>query len=400
MKTITDKRICTGCSACYASCPNGSIEMVSDNQGFLYPEILGNCIDCGKCQRVCPRLNQADFSTKFSQTAYAAVSKDFKIWNRSSSGGAFSEICFAWGADNTMFCGALWDKLSVKHVCVIGIDKIAPLCKSKYVSSDLENCHKQIREHLGKGYKVLFCGTPCQVAGLKSFLNRDYDNLLLIDLICHGVGSPAVFSECIKSTEKDFHKKIASYEFRSKKKVFDQDHIVKLVFEGDTQPTYITEDRYLQLFVKQHCLKSSCGENCIYRNEHRQGDITSGDFKGLTKVFPQLDGSKKNYSTIVFNTQKGEKVFSKLKDRMDMLPCSVEDIKQYNPLFHRHTYFSVQRNNFFNDFIVDAQGAIEKWTVPAKVYTKSLKGKVFDILPQGVRRYFNKRRNLWLTKKD
>ena len=392
MKNIIDKKICTGCAACYASCPNGSIEMVIDNEGFLYPEILGTCIDCGKCQKVCPHLNQTDCSTNFSQTAYAAVSKDFKIWNRSAAGGAFSEICFAWGDDNTMFCGALWDKLYVKHACVIGADKIAPLCKSKYVASDLGDCHKQIREHLGKGYKVLFCGTTCQVAGLKSFLNRDYDNLLLVDLICHGVGSPAVFSECIKSTEKDFGKNIVSYEFRSKKKVFDRDHVIKLFFEGDTKPTYITDDRYLQIFVKQHCLKSSCGKNCIYRNEHRQGDITIGDFKGLIKVFPHLEGCKKNYSTIVFNTTKGENLVSTLTVRMDMLPCSTEDIKQYNPLFHRHTHFSEQRNDFFSDFVVDAQGSIEKWTVPAKAYTKSLKGKVFDILPMRVRRWLNERR--------
>lgn len=392
MKTIVDRKVCTGCAACYASCPNGSIEMVSDSEGFLYPKILGTCIDCGKCQKVCPRLNQVDCLSNFSQTAYAAVSKDFKIWNRSASGGAFSEICFAWGDDNTMFCGALWDKLYVKHACVIGADKIAPLCKSKYVASDLGNCHKQIREHLGKGYKVLFCGTPCQVAGLKSFLNRDYDNLLLVDLICHGVGSPAVFSECIKSAEKDFGKKIVSYEFRSKKKVFDRDHIVKLFFEGDIRPTYITDDRYLQLFIKQHCLKSSCGKNCIYRNEHRQGDITIGDFKGLTEVFPQLEGCKKNYSTIVINTSKGKNLVNKLTGRMDMLPCSTEDIKQYNPLFHRHTHFSEQRNDFFNDFIVDAQGSIEKWTVSAKAYTQSLKGKVFDILPQRARRWLNERK--------
>lgn len=392
MKTIIDKKLCTGCSACYSSCPNGSIKMVADNEGFLYPEISGICINCGKCQRVCPRINKSDCSIDFSQKAYAAVSKNFKIWNRSSSGGAFSEICFAWGDDNTLFCGASWDKLYVKHVCVTGADKIAPLCKSKYISSDLGDSHKQIREHLEKGYKVLFCGTPCQVTGLKRFLNKEYDTLLLVDLICHGVGSPTVFSECIKSLEKDFSKKIVSYEFRSKKKVFDRDHIIKLFFEGNKQPTYITDNRYLQLFVKQHCLRLSCGENCIYRNEHRQGDITIGDFKGLTKVFPYLDGSKKNYSTIVFNTPKGESLLGKLSDRMDLLPCSIEDIKQWNPLFYRHTYFSAQRNDFFNDFTINSQSAIEKWTTPAIIYTKSFKGKVFDMLPQRARRWLNERK--------
>ena len=175
MKTIIDKILCTGCSACYSSCPNGSIKMVSDNEGFLYPQISDTCVNCGKCQKVCPCINRADCTTNYSPKAYAAVSKDFKIWNRSSSGGAFSEICFAWGDDNTMFCGALWDKLYVKHACLVGIDNIAPLCKSKYVSSDLGNSFKQIQEHLKKGFKVLFCGTPCQVAGLRHFLRRDYD---------------------------------------------------------------------------------------------------------------------------------------------------------------------------------------------------------------------------------
>lgn len=387
MKTIIDKKMCTGCSACYTSCPNGSIEMVSDNEGFLYPEVLDTCIDCGKCQRVCPRINQPDYSTNFAQTAYAAVSKHFKIWNRSSSGGAFSEICFAWGDDNTMFCGALWDKLCVKHACVVGVDKIAPLCKSKYVSSDLGNCYKQIREHLGKGYNVLFCGTPCQVAGLKSFLNRDYDNLLLIDLICHGVGSPAVFEECIALMEQDLGEEIDSYEFRSKRRVYEQDHIIKLTSKNKKKPVFVLDDRYLQLFIRQDCLRPSCGERCIWRNENRQGDITIGDFKGLLQVFPKLRGTKRNYSTVVFNTEKGKSVFSSMKSSMEWLSCSVDDIKAHNPLFYRHTYFSENRDAFFREFEQNPQKAIADRTHPCRLYRRSLKGQVLDFLPKIIRRW-------------
>lgn len=392
MKEIVSRKLCTGCSACASICPRNCIRMMPNEEGFLYPAIDDNCVHCGLCDSVCPVTHSTKMSNLVSQEAYAAVSKSNRIWKRSSSGGAFSEICQAWGDSDTLFCGAAWNELHVNHVCVQGIENIAILCKSKYVASDLNACFRQIKVHLKKGKKVLFCGTPCQVAGLKLFLHEEYNNLFLIDLICHGVGSQAVFKECLKATEADLKRKIIAYEFRSKKKVYDTDHIVKINVENVKKPVYITGDRYLQLFVKQDCLRLSCGKNCKYRNQNREGDITIGDFKGLFSVFPDLLGTKKNYSTLVVNTEKGKEILEKLNQTMEIHQCEVESIKKYNPLFYGHTYFSEERNEFFRQFCEDRKTAIEKCTVPAKIYRKNIKGKMYDLFPVKIRKWIQGRR--------
>jgi hypothetical protein len=178
-----------------------------------------------------------------------------------------------------LICGAKWNGLKVEHACVIGVENIAPLCKSKYVASDLHNCFVKIKEHIIKGNKAVFCGTPCQVAGLRAFLGKDYNNLLLIDLICHGVGSPLVFEECIRLTGKQLGIEPKHYGFRHK----PTGHFLTryISFIGDGQKRYlVTNDQYNQLFLSQLCLRPSRGENCIYRTQKRQGDITIADFNG------------------------------------------------------------------------------------------------------------------------
>ncbi len=383
MKLITNKENCTGCGACFSICPTKSISMVCDNEGFLYPSISDSCINCGKCERICPSLNHKE-GNQFTTIAYAAVSKSKRVWQRSSSGGAFSEICAVFGNENTVICGAAWNDFTVHHICVEGVSNIATLCKSKYIASSIEDCFSKIKENLNDAKKVIFCGTPCQVAGLKAFLGKSYENLLLIDLICHGVGSPLVFQTCIEKTQEDISNKIVSYEFRSKEKTYVKDHITLLKTENNSRK-YILNDRYLQLFVKQHCLRKSCGENCLYRDERRQGDLTIADFKGLTSVFPNLRGSKKNYSTVVFNTQKAITLLPGLQKRMILLECQIEDIKKYNPLFFRHTNFSDKRDAFFKEYIENPEAAIDKWTVPCEFYKKTLKGRIYAALPQWLR---------------
>lgn len=123
-----------------------------------------------------------------------------------------------------MVVGAAWDGFYVHHIGIVGIDNIKPLCNSKYVSSHIEETFREIREYLKNG-KVIFCGTPCQVSGLRSFLHKDYDNLLTIDLICHGVGSPAVFKACVQVISKQAGKELKAYSFRAKKKVHESDHL-------------------------------------------------------------------------------------------------------------------------------------------------------------------------------
>ena len=257
-----EKKNCSGCSACYSVCPKRCITMVRDEEGFVYPELTSpnTCIDCKLCEKVCP-INKS-FSVEIEQKAYAAVSHNYSIWHRSASGGAFSEICRAWGDEKTLVVGAAWQGFYVHHVGIVGIDNIKPLCNSKYVSSHIEDTFREIREYLKNG-KVIFCGTPCQVSGLRTFLRKDYLNLLTIDLICHGVGSPTVFEACTKVISKQSGKKLKAYSFRAKRKVHESDYLTLLKFISGTE--YVFQDPYIQLFLKQTCLRPSCGENCKHR---------------------------------------------------------------------------------------------------------------------------------------
>lgn len=383
---LKNKRECTGCGACYCICPVKCISMQTDEEGFLYPIASDQCIGCGKCEKVCPQNTVIASKNKFEKTAISSVSRSRDIWQRSSSGGAFSEICNIWGDNDTLIVGAAWIGLHVEHICVKGVENITPLCKSKYIASFTNDIFIQVKEGLSSGKKVIFSGTPCQVAGLNSYLGKKYDNLLTIDLICHGVGSPAVFSACINFLEQQFGKKIQHYEFRAKRLVYDVDHLTKLVFTDNTEK-YLSDDPYIQLFLSQRALRPSCASPCVFRNENRPGDITIADCKGLFEMYPWLKGTKHNYSTVVANTFKGESVVNRLGERMEILPCEISNVKKYNPLFYRQTYFPRDREDFFGDFARNQILAISKWTEPYKESTQTWKRKLYDQAPQFVRKW-------------
>ena len=376
---------CTGCSACMQVCPVKCISMCENEEGFLYPQIGSSCIECSKCERVCPIINQTQVRLNVPQKAYASRTKKYDVWKKSASGGAFLEICRAWDDGKTVFVGAAWDGFKVKHVCVDSIKDAEIFCKSKYISSDLENSFSDIKKVLESGNKVVFSGTPCQVNGLKAFLGKEYEKLLLIDIICHGVGSPKVFETCIQILEKQFNITIKKYGFRYKKRYYVKDHIQCLTLDNGNR-MLIQNDPYMQLFISQDCLRESCGKNCIYRNESRQGDITIGDFKHLNNIFPLLRGSKYNYSTIVLNNIKSQKLYKKLYETMEMRECNVSDIAKYNPIFARHTYFSKKRDLFFGEYVENPVKTIKKWTQDAQIYKQSFKSKVFGLLPTFIRK--------------
>lgn len=392
MVGIIDRELCTGCGTCYSICPVNCIQMVEDQNGFFYPQKGENCINCNKCVNLCPRNSISHLDKKVVvQKAFAALSKNKKIWRLSSSGGAFTEICKAWNDGNTVFFGATWDGIKIKHASVNDLKEIGKLCKSKYISSEIGNSFLMVKNYLEKSFRVVFCGTPCQIAGLKSYLGKEYENLLLLDLICHGVGSPKVFEECLKIIEKKYKSRICSYEFRYKGKYYTQDHIQKVTF-ANGKSVLLQNDAYIQLFTNQDCLRECCGKNCIYRNSDRQGDITIGDFKHLLDIFPKVKDERYNYSTIVFNNKKGLSILEKIAKSMELIPCKIEDIKKNNPIFTRHTYFSKNRKLFFEKFEKNPEKAIEEFTTPISEYRISLKRKILDSSPSFVRRYIKRLR--------
>lgn len=385
----SNKTNCTGCAACYSICPVHCITMQQDEEGFLYPVSSDACIHCGLCEKICPSFLPKS-ELKIQQRAIAAVSRDNEVWRRSASGGAFSEICRQWADDDTLIVGAAWEGLKVHHIGVKGFGQIAPLCKSKYVSSAIEDTFIEVKDALKKGRKAIFCGCPCQVAGLKAFLRKDYDNLLTIDLICHGQGSPAVFEACMRNMSDYYGERVIAYQFRAKRKRYEEDYISSI--KTQKSKFYLTKDPYMQLFLSQNALRPSCGENCKYRDVRRLGDLTIADLKGLQTIFPDQIYPKKNWSTVVCNTQKGADCLLLLHRTMNVRPITIEDVVKYNPLFGRQTWFSKDRDAFFADFVADAASAINKWTVPAKEYRLSLLKEFYLMLPSWMKRVISKRR--------
>lgn len=375
-----DKGNCTGCSACYSICPKHCITMNADKEGFLYPEITGECISCGLCEKVCPAIHAKPIQ-QFKKKSFAATAKDFKIWKRSASGGAFSCICKCFGDDKTLVVGAAWSGLKVHHISILGVDNISPLCKSKYISSDLEDVFIEIKNYLKTGNKVIFCGTPCQVAGLNAFLRKTYENLLTIDLICHGVGSPYVFNSAIDEIGKQAGDNVVSYEFRYKNRRYESDYISLVKFQNKGLKQLIG-DQYIQLFLSQISLRPSCGKNCKYRDPNRPGDLTIADARGLKFFIKGNYDTTKNYTHVVINTEQGLKAVDKINDYMEVYPCRIKDVTRFNPLFERNTNFNNDRDSFFKEYIINGEETIRKYTKQYREKKMTLKSFIRLYFPK------------------
>ena len=211
------KEKCTGCRACEQICPTKCIEMVSDKEGFAYPiKNEEKCIHCGLCKKGCPILNKIQ-NNKENQEVYTLKNKDKNVVLDSSSGGAFTSIMQSFCDDNTVIFGVKFDEnLKAVHDYVYNIKDAKIFKKSKYVQSNVRNTYEKAKEFLEEGKKVLYTGTPCQIAGLKKYLNKEYENLLLVDLICHGVPSQKVFDKYIEEIKNKYKKDIKSINFREK----------------------------------------------------------------------------------------------------------------------------------------------------------------------------------------
>lgn len=270
---------CSGCGACFNICPHKAIDMVADAEGFLFPKInTDKCINCGLCAKVCPVLHP-NYDNQKSLECFAAMADD-KLRSGSSSGAVFPLLAQTVLEKGGYICGAAFadDKLSVEHILINKSSDLIKLKGSKYLQSNTKDCYRQIRSLLQAGRTVLFTGTPCQVAGLKGFLQKNYENLLCVDIICHGTPSPKVYRKYI--SELGLKGKLQEVNFRNKKYGWGTINSVTIATSEDEYSCLAKDDIFMQVFLKNLCLRKSCGQ-CPFNKMPRQGDLTIGDFWGV-----------------------------------------------------------------------------------------------------------------------
>lgn len=348
--SIEDKTNCCGCRACAEACPEKCIKMVNDNEGFAYPEVNADaCVECGKCVKVCPVLNHFELNDKIEQAVYGATHFDKNIIETSSSGGAFSAITDAFCQQDFAVFGVAFDSnLKVVHDYALTLKDTEKFKKSKYVESDTNGCFSKAEDFLKKGKNVLFTGTPCQIAALRLFLKKDYDKLLCVDLICHGVPSQSTFDKHIAEKEKEYNKKIIDVKFRNKVNPAGKSDYrnIKIFFESG-KPVFedISKNHYLKGFHNRLFYRPSCSK-CAYANPDRPGDITIADCWGIQKLYPELN-PKTGISMIVFNSEKGRKYLENIQKAMKCIPLSLEFAKKSNAQFSVPATNNPKRAKFF-----------------------------------------------------
>lgn len=332
MNLVEKKSKCTGCGACSLICPSSAIKMREDEKGFLYPEIINKyCTNCGICKKNCPNLADKN-NTNDTTEIYAMKNKEKDIRQSSSSGGVFYEYAKIILDEKGSIYGATYNQFNeVEHIRVDSKENIYKLQGSKYVQSTTINIYEQVKEDLQKGKKALFSGTPCQIAGIKTYIERkklNTENFYTCDVICHGVPSPKIFKDYLKNLENQYNSKIKTINFRHK----ENNHTQNIKIDFENGKTYISnydkKDEFYQLFLKDIILRESCYE-CKYTNFNRLGDITLGDFWGIEKTIHNFD-DKKGVSLVLINSSKGKEIFEKIKNKFEIEKSCKENCLQNN----------------------------------------------------------------------
>lgn len=305
MIRLTRREDCTGCGACAAACPHHCIHMQQDAEGFAYPVVdAGKCIECGLCEKTCPVLNNREEERK--TTAYAAVSLDNDIRLNSSSGGVFSMLAQNVLREGGVVFGAAMsdDCRTVFHTAVEADEELSRLRGSKYVQSDTRKTFEEARTHLKAGRKVLYCGTPCQIAGLKAYLKTEEENLLCLDLACHGVPSPKVWGKYVDWIETR-EGKVRNVSFRNKTHGW-RAYEMQIQYENEQiSSEFHAKDFFIHAFLHNASLRPSCYE-CRFKMVSRSSDLTLADFWGVHNVLPEMDDDR-GTSLVLVHTEKGRK---------------------------------------------------------------------------------------------
>ena len=325
MIEVCKKEKCFGCTSCRKNCPSSAINMIEDDEGFLYPEInKALCTDCGICVSACPAA--AELLPVTAKLFFAAKNSD-DVRKRSSSGGVFSALAtVAFEQKGFVFGAAFDENLNVTHKSIDCIEQLPEVCGSKYVQSDLKNCFADAEGLLKQGKTVLFSGTPCQIAGLKACLKKDYENLITCDLICLGVPSPKVYKYFIQFISEKKKSKVKKFCFRDKSLGWRGFTSCAELENGEKVQKKLWLKTYNNLFSHSFISRPACSL-CQYASMRRPADITIGDCWGIERHHPKFE-DKLGVSLIIINTQKGKEMFEKVRDSLTVVEITEKQALQ------------------------------------------------------------------------
>ncbi len=340
MIEITDKQLCCGCSACVSICPKNCISFAEDEEGFLYPKVdKTNCINCNLCESVCQFVRTSD--KHIPKKVYAAKNLNEQERLNSSSGGIFILLAREFISKGGVVFGVKFDEnFDAIHTYAESFDELKAFQGSKYVQSRIGNAYLQVRDFLKEGRNVLFSGTGCQILGLKKFLQKDYDNLFTVEIVCHGVPSPKIWKDYLNGLGLV---DINEFSFRNKSNGWKNYYLEA----KNNKNTIIFRDSfktniYIKGFLNNLFLRPSCF-NCVARQKSGS-DIILGDFWGISNFLPEFDDDK-GVSLVLINSSKAEEVYNSLQ--VESIETKYEYALKGNPLLEISVKKTKKRNKFW-----------------------------------------------------
>lgn len=354
MIEITDKSKCVGCGACSQICPKQCMSMREDEEGFLYPVADKKlCVDCSLCEKVCPIIQYPGKEKNTPRNVYAVKNRDAEVQYASASGGAFTALV-DWVLEHggVVFGARYTARFEVEHGEGTTKAECLEFRGSKYVQSKIGQTYIRVKEKLECGTLVLFSGTPCQVAGLKLFLRKEYANLYTVDIICHGVPSPKVFREYVSYIGRNGE--LAGINMRYKGKGWLQSETLVQYKDGTQRCGDAASSLWGKLYFGHYITRPSC-HSCSYVNFNREGDVTLADFWGIENKHPDFYDAK-GVSLVLVSTDKGDRLFNRIKTAFTVLESNAGECLQ--PMLYETPQPNPARDIFWRDY---TEYPFEKW---------------------------------------
>ena len=389
---IIPTKDCCGCEACANICPKNCIVMQPDEQGFMRPQLdKAECIDCDLCRKACPILGEKCIG--ITPKVLACKNRNNDIRSKSSSGGVFTALAENIINNGGVIYGAMLNaQIEVIHQRVDSIEELGALRGSKYAQSHIGNCFARAKDDLRSGRQVLFTGTPCQIAGLRRFLGKEYESLHCIEVVCHGVPSPKIFRHYLNTLEQKTGAKITAFNFRDKSESW-QRYSLAANFDNGTQIRQRgAENPFQRGFIADLYTRPSCTV-CRFKGFTSGADITLGDFWG-SGIFGKEYNDDRGISLVCINSSKGERLFEHIKGELfDIRTSTLEDATQFNPCIVRSTTMHPKSEKFWRayeseDFeaLVTRLLHIPAWKIKLKALPAYAKAAIKKIINVCIRR--------------